>query len=154
VQQRRFSFCCVLDRTRVAVSRFVCASCTSMLSVSSANIGAPSRVAESIFFRSRICDPVRNPRARGSSRDPREILRKGRVQIPTQVLPRCHFILVVHRILNKANMTPGEHLGRNLNAPEDALEDRAHVTYLFLACSTRHKKRVFRTPKIMICLFF
>jgi len=106
------------------------------------------------FFRSRICDLVRNPRARGSSKDPREILRKGRVQIPTQVLPKCHFILVVHRILNKANMTPEEHLGGNLNASKDALEDRAHVTYLFLACSTRHKKRIFRTPKIAICLFF
>jgi len=51
-------------------------------------------------------------------------------------------------------MTPGEHSGGNLNAPKDALEDRAHVTYLFLACSTRHKKRVFRIPKIAICFFF
>jgi len=29
-----------------------------------------------------------------------------RVQIPILVLPRRHFILVVHRILNKANITP------------------------------------------------
>jgi len=59
------------------------------------------------------------------------------VQIPTWVLPRYHFILIVYRTLNKDDITSGEHPGVNLNTPlnKDFVEN--YTRYNFLTISAK-----------------